>query len=147
MSPSRHPIAVASAIALLVALAGCSVHADTAGGSNASSGSGTSAAAAAGDASTPPAKSGGSTSAFCTDATGDLGLSGDQSSPTAEALAAWDKMAADAPAKLHDDVATVDAALHKASKGDGSAAEGSAFSNSIAAVATWIAENCDLSAG
>jgi len=65
------------------------------------------------------------------------------SSDIAKVLATWDQMSADSTGHIHDDIVTVDKALHKASGGDPSAIDGD-FDTSVTEVGTWVAENCDV---
>ncbi len=134
-------IAMAAGVIVLSATA-CSAS-PTAGGGGDQPKAATSTAAPSSGSANGGNGSGGSNAGLCADATGEGFSLDSNASDMTKVLATWDKMEADAPGDIRDDVSTVDKALHKASTGDTSAI-GDAFSKSVTAVGTWVADNCNL---
>jgi hypothetical protein len=81
-------------------------------------------------------------SAFCKDfSSADLSSLGSSSDPS-QAIALWDKLAADAPDEVKDDVQAVDDYLHKAVAGDINGLDAQKLSTAAQHIGTYFAGHC-----
>jgi hypothetical protein len=81
-------------------------------------------------------------SAFCKDFnSSDLSSLGSSSDPS-QAIAIWDKLAADAPAEIKDDVQAVDDYLHAAVSGNLNGVDTQKLSTAAQHLGTYYATHC-----